>query len=343
MKCILLAALLGVLCGVANADQTTPMTIETKPMLNWTKVTPAAEWQARDSQGELVFNDRLWIMGGWHDSFVAPPRDVWSSSDGQRWNLVTREAPWKHSDLPMTLVFKDKMWLMGGWYNGRLPGHSASNEVWSSTDGENWEQVTSYAQWTPRIAAAVVEFKGMMWVLGGHENYYFGDDLHLKNDVWYSGDGKTWTRATNSAPWAPRAYLQAAVLNGRIYVFGGGNYTPRYQAFNDVWSSADGKEWRCETEHAPWPERIWFGSAVYRERMWVTGGWTKNAGNPRNLNDLWYSKDGKEWQQLKTGVTWKERHELSTFVFKDKLWIAGGHAQPLSNEVWSLDVPPDYF
>ena len=47
--------------------------------------------------------DRLWILGGWFDSFSAPPRDVWSSADGKTWRQVTREAPWKHSDLPMTL------------------------------------------------------------------------------------------------------------------------------------------------------------------------------------------------------------------------------------------------
>lgn len=320
------------------------MTTETQFALNWTLETRAAAWQARDSQGEVVFKDRLWIMGGWHDSFVAAPRDVWSSADGKMWNLVSREAPWKHSDLPMTIAFKDKMWLMGGWYNGRLPGHSASNEVWSSPDGQSWEQITSYAGWTPRLAAAVVEFKGRMWILGGLENYYFGDALHLKNDVWSSTDGKTWERVTNSAPWAPRAYHQAVALNGKMYLFGGGNYTPKYQAFNDVWSSEDGKTWTREAEHAPWAPRIWFSGVVYRDRIWVLGGWTKEPNdNPRNLGDVWHSKDGKNWNQIHSETSWKERHEHSVFVFQDKLWLAGGHAQPLSNEVWSLEVPPEYF
>ena len=112
----------------------------------------------------------------------------------------------------MTLTFQDKMWIMGGWYNGRLPGHSASNEVWWSTDGEKWEQATVAAGWTPRIAAAVVEFKGRMWLLGGTENYYFGDDSSLKNDVWSSADGTSWELVTAEAGWAPRAYHQAAVL-----------------------------------------------------------------------------------------------------------------------------------
>src|SRR6185369_14865013 len=43
---------------------------------DWIRVTDKAEWQPRDSQGELVYRDQLWIMGGWFDSFKAAPRDV---------------------------------------------------------------------------------------------------------------------------------------------------------------------------------------------------------------------------------------------------------------------------
>jgi hypothetical protein len=319
----------------------TSVTVAQDKTLNWVKVTDKAGWQPRDSQGEVVFKDQLWIFGGWFDSFNAPPRDVWSSADGKTWKEVTKSAPWKHSDLSMSLAMNGKMWFMGGWYNGRLPGHSASNEVWSSTDGSTWEQATEHAGWSPRIAAAVVEFQGKMWMLGGIEDYYFGNDQSLKNDVWSSADGKEWKQVTANAEWSPRAYHQAVVLNDKIYVFGGGNYVPKYHALNDVWSSSDGVHWTRETEAAPWSPRLWFSSAVYRDRMWVIGGWSNNPA--RNWGDVWYSQDGKNWKQLKSEISWKERHELSAFVFQDKLWIAGGHAQPLSSEVWSLDIPKDWF
>jgi hypothetical protein len=308
---------------------------------NWVKVTDQAGWQPRDSQGEVVYNGKLWIFGGWFNSFEAPPRDVWSSPDGKTWKLVEKSAPWKHSDLPMTLVFDNKMWIMGGWFNGRLPGHSASNEVWWSTDGAKWEQATASADWTPRIAATVVGFKGKMWLLGGTENYYFGDAKSLKNDVWYSSDGKEWKLATADAGWSPRAYHQAAVLNDKMYVFGGGNYVPDYHAKNDVWCSEDGVHWTQVTDAAPWHARLWFSSVVYRDRMWVLGGWSNNPS--KNWGDVWYSMDGENWKQLQSDVTWKERHEHSAFVFQDKLWIAGGHAQPLSSEVWSLEIPENWF
>ena len=239
----------------------------------------------------------------------------------------------------MSITFHDKMWMMGGWHNGRLPGHSASNQVWSSSDGVNWDQITPAAGWSPRLAGGLVAHRGRMWLLGGTENYYFGDDASLKNDVWSSADGKDWKLETAKAAWSPRAYHQAVTLGDRMYVIGGGNYVPTYHAKNDVWSSSDGVTWICETDAAPWAPRLWFSAAVYRGRIWVLGGWSKEKDN---FGDVWHSTDGKTWQRLETKTCWKARHEHSVFVFKDKLWVAGGHARPLSNEVWSLHLPDDW-
>lgn len=299
----------------------------------------AAPWQARDSQVEFVLGDRMWIGGGWFDSFAAAPRDVWASADGRTWNLATQEAAWTHSDLAMSVVFRDRAFVMGGWYNGRLPGHSASNAVWSSADGATWTQVTPAAGWSPRLAAGLVAHRDRMWLIGGTENYYFGDTTSPRNDVWSSADGAAWSQETPRAGWSPRGYHQAVVLNDRIYVLGGGNYVPQYEARNDVWSSADGVEWICETESAAWSPRLWFGTAVYRGRMWVVGGWSKEHDN---FGDVWHSADGRDWRRLQTKTCWKPRHEHSVLVFRDRLWVIGGHARPLSNEVWSLHLPADW-
>jgi hypothetical protein len=308
--------------------------------INWIRITKHANWSPRDSQGEVVFKDRMWILGGWFDSKQSAPRDVWSSADGKTWSLVEPKAPWTHGDLPMTLVFDNKIWLMGGWNNGRLPNHSASNKVWCSEDGANWRQVTAHAGWSPRLAAGVVKFRNKMWIIGGTENYYFGDKRSLKNDVWSSDDGKNWNQVTANAPWAPRAYLQAVVLDDKIYVLGGGNYVPNYEAHNDVWSSDDGVHWERVTVGAPWSARLWFSAVVYRDCIWVVGGWSNNPS--KNWGDVWYSKDGAAWTELKSDVIWKARHEHSAFVFQDKIWLAGGMIWPLVNDVWALELPKNW-
>jgi hypothetical protein len=307
------------------------------PEPNWIQVTGRAAWAPRDSCGELAFRGRIWLIGGWFQSFEDPPRDVWSSADGIQWTRATARAAFQHTDLPTTLVFADKMWIMGGWHGGRLKHASASNQVWCSTDGVDWQTVTAAAAWSPRLGAAGVVFQDKMWLLGGVRQYYFGDDRDLLNDVWYSADGATWTQATDRAPWATRAYHAALVHDNKIWVFGGGNYLPHYAAHNDVWSSPDGVHWTQVTEHAPWSPRIWFSAEVYRGRMWVLGGWSNLPS--KNWNDVWHSTDGKAWTPLQTQTVWSPRHEHSAYVFQDKLWVAGGNASPLVNDVWQLCLP----
>ena len=185
-----------------------------------------------------------------------------------------------------------------------------------------------------------VVFKDRMWILGGIEDYYFGDDRSLKNDVWHSTDGKEWTLATENAGWAPRAYHQAIVYDNKIWVMGGGNYVPESHLLNDVWCSEDGVSWTRVSEAAPWNPRLWFSSVVYRDRMWVLGGWSDKTDN---FGDVWHSKNGKDWTRLRSDVIWKARHEHSAFVFQDKIWVAGGHARPLNSEVWSLHIPSEWF
>jgi len=203
-------------------------------ILDWVRATEHAAWAPRDSCGEVTYGGKMWLLGGWFSSHIIGPRDVWSSADGMTWTEVVHEAGWQHGDLPTTLVHKGKMWFMGGWYAGRLPEASASNQVWSSTDGALWNCVTDNAGWSPRLGAAGVVLKDKMWILGGVERYFDGEPRHLRNDVWCSDDGATWTLTTDKAPWSPRAYHCALAFQDKIWVFGGGNYLPGYLGNNDV-------------------------------------------------------------------------------------------------------------
>jgi len=308
-------------------------------MPDWQLMSEHADWAARDSCGEVVHDGRMWLLGGWFNSNSVGPRDVWSSADGCAWSRSTPCAGWRHGDLPTTLAHDGRIWFMGGWYRGRLPGASASNEVWASADGAHWECVTRNAPWSPRLGAAGVVFRDRMWLLGGGERYFDGDDSDLRSDVWHSADGAAWEMATENAPWAGRAFHGALAFADRLWVFGGGDYLPAYRGHCDVWSSPDGVAWTLETERAPWDPRIWFSALVYRGRMWILGGWAEDPS--RNFNDVWHSADGVHWQELRTDTTWSPRHEHSAWVFEDAIWLAGGNAWPLVNDVWRLQIPED--
>jgi hypothetical protein len=118
-----------------------------------------ASWNAREGHTALVFNDKLYILGGANSSSGSTSvnvDDVWSSVDGIHWTLVLAHAPWAIQQLSgssfpgvrlyhSSFVLGNKIFLVAG----QKPSLSCSttgctqpsNDIWSSTDGLNWTQV----------------------------------------------------------------------------------------------------------------------------------------------------------------------------------------------------------
>jgi len=175
-----------------------------------------------------------------------------------------------------TVVFQNKIWALGGQdSNGNL-----LNDVWSSSDGVNWTQVTASASWSPRADHTVVVFNNKMWLMGG--STISGTWMSGKaNDVWYSSDGINWTQAVASAPWQERYRHTSVVFDNKIWVIGGGTNGGGW--LNDIWYSSDGINWTQATPSAPWTPRYCHSSVVYNGKMWVIGG---NYAPGQNLNDV---------------------------------------------------------
>jgi hypothetical protein len=175
-----------------------------------------------------------------------------------------------------------------------------------------------------------------MWVIGG--------DGHT--DVWSSSDGFRWTRATADAPWGRRYKPYVVVFKDRLWLMGGQDifrpdYVPfgdNYTAYNDVWSSVDGIQWRQVVERAPWPPRgMIHGSAIFQNRIWILGGGL--YANPGiYYNDVWSSADGEVWHRVTDKAPWLPRLHHNVAVYADRLWIMGGHDSDLesnANDVWT--------
>jgi hypothetical protein len=223
---------------------------------------------------------------------------------------------------PLRFVFNDRMWIT-----------SSRGALFSTADGRDWSLATDQAPWTGRLTAGTAVFRGRMWVIGGRQK-------SLRNDVWSSADGVNWQLELAEAPWSRRQlWDNLVVFDDKLWVIGGGiqSYNP-FRSYRDVWCSGDGRHWEQVLEEAPWPARNWGSTAVYRNRMWVLAGFQPEP-SWRNLNDVWYSADGAEWHQLTAPQCWSPRHEISPYVFREKLWVVGGNAWPLQNDAWTLDIP----
>ncbi len=95
--------------------------------------------------------------------------------------------------------------------------------------------------------------------------------------------------------------------------------------------------WVNITMTAPFTARDGAGALVYRDRMWLIGGWNSrnDAYFPLDcVNDVWSSADGKVWVMERGNtfgtpdfdpvVEWEGRHTAGYVVFRDKMWIIGG-------------------
>jgi hypothetical protein len=175
------------------------------------------------------------------------------------------------------------MWVIGG---------SDRNDVWSSSDGRTWIQVTGAAPWSGRADHTSVVMGGKMWVMGGTDLRYDPSQREPKNDVWYSADGADWTLATSDAVWEPRSGHTSVVFADRIWVVNGvGRFLgPDFaNGQRDIWSSEDGVTWRRATDEAPWSYRSSHTSLVFQDKLWVIGGFTGGGfAGPVYLNDVWH-------------------------------------------------------
>jgi hypothetical protein len=315
----------------------------------WVQVTRAAAFSKRDGAGAVTYQGKMWVLGGWSD----PPgggaghvsyNDVWNSGDGLNWMRVRPNTPntpavWDGRHCGGYVVFKDRMWIVGG---DCLLKHYQS-DVWSSSDGVHWTQATANAPWGQRNLHVTMVHDGKLWVMGGQTVPQFvpGVPEVFYNDVWSSADGAHWTRVTEHAAWSPRGMIQGSVdLHGRMWLLGGGTYDtpahPKRLFYNEVWSSADGIDWRRDAI-APWAPRQYQSVAVFDNKMWIMAGANFDT-REMNRNDVWYSADGVQWSEL-PHTPWPTRHAGSVFVYADHLWmVAGSHpgSTPI-NDVWRLD------
>ena len=102
-----------------------------KSSYTWVNVTNDAAYAPRDGGGALVFNEKMWLLGGWNPGDKKHfPRicnnEVWSSRGGVTWSLEKPNTfvderfdpalDWEGRHTAGYVVYKDKMWIVGHGY-----------------------------------------------------------------------------------------------------------------------------------------------------------------------------------------------------------------------------------
>ncbi len=99
-------------------------------------------------------------------------------------------------------------------------------------------------------------------------------------------------------------------------------------------------QWCCITENAAFAGRDGAGALVFKDRMWLLGGWNPDdkVHFPHICNsEVWSSGDGASWTLETVQAPWEGRHTAGYAVHNDRMWIVGGDANQghYQNDVWS--------
>ncbi len=307
----------------------------------------------RDGMGGLVYNGRMYGIGGWNPLLYAAStrNDVWSSKDGTTWLMekpntfvssatFDTSADWSARHWAGYAVHAGKMFIVGG-----DPINGLQQDVWSSTTGGTWQNVTQLSNYPARVLHATYVFDDRLWVVGG-QTLHATDNPTVYQDLWSSKDGVAWARTETVGPmWGARGMMGGnAVFKGRMWVVCGGIYEqevvrPERVEYDDVWSTADGAHWDRELQHTPFRSRYYHNVAVFDDRLWVLGGYGAGyqLGASGNLADAYYTSDGRNWYSVDVDPGFVGRHGATAWAHDGALYWGSGNAFDVSNK-WLADM-----
>jgi hypothetical protein len=274
----------------------------------WECVTTSASFSPRWRQQAVSFQGRIWIIGGLGANYETKMDQMWSSPDGEHWERGPRSI---FENRLACAVFKNQLYAVA---NG--------TQVWRC-DGTTWTQVTVIAGLGPRSDYSCEVFDGKLWLLGGNLQGV------TQAEVSYTSDGLHWTNVQQKLPFVSTRGLQTFVNEQRLWVLTG-TMLPMLTAkgnWGNIWSSADGVNWRQELIH--WPEATVsdFRLTTHAGKFWITGGVTVRRDQMGWLADTlsnWVSTNGTEWSRVAPQRYLPVRTDAANCLHDDALWQIGG-------------------
>jgi hypothetical protein len=295
---------------------------------SWVKHANEDSWDWRDGAGLLVKDGLLYLLGGYRAN-EGSQNEVWASSDARNWTRLVEIAPWTGRHGAGWVVHGDRLWVIGG---------DLETDVWSSQDGLSWEQMTGNAPFAARYTPNAVSdgkrmilYAGQTWSPVNACGTASGCEAVGFNDVWASSDGKRWQRLIASAPWEGRGLIHGGVwFNGRIYLVGGGlkdvapgaTVSETAREFSDIWSSADGVQWRREATELGFAPRTHFSIVATPHGCFVSDG---SVGTQAGFSsEVHFAPDCVRFEPIPDPSPMERRHASSLAWFNGSIVILGG-------------------
>ena len=349
--------------------------------LNWEQITSKAAWGKRLDHDVSVLNDELYIVGGYNPgNFSEDPyyEDVWKSADGLNWINLTSNAPWLGRRGHALVTFNDgsgdALYLIGGFSVDESTGKRYyNNDVWKSTDGENWTEIKTstdiaisdstdfVARMHHKCVVANHNGQNYIYLIGGSTMLDEGEGRYAYkylNDVWRTTDGINWQKVM-ATDYGIRSQHAVTVDDAGMIYMQGGQHGVIFEAadnsgnnpvqnYDIVWKSEDGEHWTTVTDPAiqstGFFSRVGHEMVFYNGKIWALPGQTNSVNhytftNPNHYG-TWTMDQNDIFEIDSRGVAIDARHSYAAVVWQDKIWVLGGNTNRngQDNDVWAGSI-----
>jgi hypothetical protein len=198
---------------------------------------------------------------------------AWTSSDGSHWTRVADQAAFKGGGMD-AVAGGDEGFVAVGVASGRAA-------IWTSPDGLAWSRVPDATMFhgpklpggsLPVHASGVAVRDGVTVVVGS----VLGQDSSGLR-FWWSPDGRTWSKGTVKKADEGQMTGVTATPDGFLAVGGS------IGCLGGIWSSTDGRAWRCEASNKKFQGFGPYAAAASDTVEVAVGltdaGWDENSGD----------------------------------------------------------------
>ncbi len=293
---------------------------------HWVLVTDDAPWKGRRAFAAEVFEDSIYISGGFYVDEISGERgyvnDLWKTQDGVTWEEVAGDGPWDARMNHAMLSTDTGLYIFGGFCQDGEGPHYLS-DMWKY-DGTEWAELTDDVPYGGRASFAYCKA---------------GDYFYLQGGAFEGMTQSGWGRVDESVPaWSA------------LWRFNPDNEADENTGWESTWKVPSNNS-NTRSEHA---------LICYHDKIWLLSGKCNSSlefsNNPKTYSTLYYSDgnavdDESSWDRGFSTYAWTQDsyggivepiYGYECEVFNDTLMLIGGYASDGPQDaVWQITESED--
>jgi N-acetylneuraminic acid mutarotase len=247
----------------------TSINVYDPPTDTWTTPSTTGEFVHRRGFTAEVFNDKIYVFGGYSDSLslIYPDIGVFDPSSSS-WTTLTTSGDYFPRVDHSSAVVNGKIYMIGGAWEGG--SYMYTTDVFDP-ETNNWVQPEESGEVIPRRGASAVTANGVIYVVGG-----FGPPgKYITSIDKFDPATNYWETLLTIGRPSSSIFQTSQLVNGKIYILGGyygGNPVTKFKAYDPLTDSIP----LVETTGKYTP-RYSLSSCVLDGKLYVFGGITADS------------------------------------------------------------------